>query len=79
MADPTDPRARAPEPDVLAKAFARCFATHDGAVVLAHLRRLTVERALGPDTTAPMLRHLEGQRQFVAQIESLIARGRDGG
>ena len=78
MPDRDEPAPAPPQPAELAKAFARCFGTRDGAVVLTHLRRLTVERALGPEAAAPMLRHLEGQRQLVAQIETLVARGRQG-
>jgi hypothetical protein len=78
MSDPTDPRAPAPEREVLAQAFARCFGDADGAVVLAHLRRLTQTRALGPEAADATLRHLEGQRQLVGQIEALIVQGRNG-
>ncbi len=58
-----------------AVAFARCFSTPDGARVLAVLRALTLDRALGPDTAEPILRHLEGQRHLVATILALAARG----
>ena len=62
----------------LAPSFARCFGTEDGQRVLGHLRALTLERALGPDAPESMLRHLEGQRQLVLTVQSLIARGRAG-
>lgn len=58
-----------------AAAFARCFATPDGARVLAVLRALTLDRALGPGAPEPMLRHMEGQRHLVATILALTARG----
>lgn len=62
-----------------APAFARCFAGPDGQRVLAVLRALTLERALGPDSGDAALRHLEGQRQLVATILALVARGRGDG
>ena len=60
-------------------AYARCFAGPEGEKVLAHLRALTLERALGPDASDPMLRHLEGQRQLVTYILAQFERGRRGG
>ena len=56
--------------------YARAFATSAGAAVLAHLRRITVERVLGPNATDAELRGLEAQRALVHQIESLIERGK---
>lgn len=64
--------------DRLARAFARCFAGDDGVRVLAHLRALTRDRVFGPEASDAALRHVEGQRQLVALIESQIARGRSG-
>lgn len=61
-----------------APSFARCFAGGDGARVLAVLRAMTLDRALGPDAPEAALRHLEGQRQLVATILALVARGRAG-
>lgn len=61
-----------------APSFARCFAGSDGARVLAVLRAMTLDRALGPDAPEAVLRHLEGQRQLVATILALVARGRAG-
>lgn len=58
------------------KSYARLFASHDGAVVLKHLRAITIERILGPDASDAQLRTLEGQRAIVRQIESMISRGR---
>jgi len=66
-----------PDRQRIERAFARCFAGPEGAVALAHLRRLTLERALGPEADAATLRHLEGQRQLVTRIAALVERGRD--
>lgn len=63
----------------LALAAARCFRGRDGEKVLAYLRATTLERALGPDASDTLLRHLEGQRQLVAHITLLVERGRKGG
>lgn len=70
---------RSEEVAELALAFARCFSGRQGDRALAHLRRLTQERHLGPEAGEAALRHLEGQRQLVAYIASLVRRGRDGG
>lgn len=61
-----------------APAFARCFAGPDGQRVLAMLKAMTLERALGPDASDAALRHLEGQRVLVATISALAARGSRG-
>ena len=68
----------APAADDPAPSFARCFAGPDGARVLDVLRAMTIERTLGPEVPEAALRHLEGQRQLVATILALVARGRDG-
>jgi len=75
------PRTNQPPPSheadtALAKCFTRTFEHDDGARVLAHLRSLTRERVLGPETPDSVLRHVEGQRGLVAYMERLIARGR---
>ena len=70
-ANPPPAKAR----DPLAGAAARCFATTDGAKVLAHLKAMTLDRALGPGADNAQLRHLEGQRALVAHLLALIARG----
>jgi len=70
-----DPRPGAAE---LALIAARCFQGGDGRRLLAYLRAITQERALGPDSTDAQLRHLEGQRQLVHHIQVLIERGRNG-
>ena len=56
--------------------YARAFATAAGAAVLAHLRRITIERVLGANATDAELRGLEAQRALVHQIENLIERGK---
>ena len=62
----------------LARAAARTFAAPEGRAVLDHLIDLTQRRALGPDAPVAALRHLEGQRQLVAYLAALAARGRAG-
>lgn len=62
----------------IARCFARCFGSEDGIRALAHLRALTLDRALGPQASDAQLRHLEGQRALVSLILALTARGRSG-
>ncbi len=57
-------------------AYAKTFSTDEGAIVISHLRRITIERVLGANATESELRSLEGARALVHQIESLILRGR---
>lgn len=57
--------------DELSQAFAKCFITREGKIVLSFLRRITIERYLGPDASHDELRHLEGQRHLVKKIETL--------
>jgi hypothetical protein len=80
MAEPTSPRpGPTPGPSTgLARSYARCFATPDGARVLADLEAQTLGRVLGPSADAAALRHLEGQRALVMRVRALIARGRAG-
>ncbi len=52
-------------------AYVRCFASREGRIVLSHLRKITIERYLGPDSSSDALRHLEGQRHLVSCILSL--------
>lgn len=75
---PTGPIPAAAAGTDPAPSFARCFAGGDGERVLAVLRAMTLDRALGPDAPEAALRHLEGQRQLVATILALVARGRAG-
>ena len=60
------------------KSYARAFMSAEGTRVLEHLRSITIERFLGPDASDAALRHLEGQRALVHQIELLIERGKNG-
>ncbi|WP_376957764.1 hypothetical protein ABNQ39_11625 [Azospirillum sp. A26] len=76
--DTTDPQTAVAADADPAPSFARCFAGRDGERALAVLRAMTLDRALGPDAPEAALRHLEGQRQLVATILALVARGRTG-
>lgn len=53
------------------QAFAKCFISREGQIALSFLRRITIERYLGPGATGDELRHLEGQRHLVKHIEAL--------
>ena len=59
------------------KNFTRTFNTPTGALVLQHLRSITIERFLGANATEAELRTLEAQRALVHQIENLIERGKN--
>ena len=61
----------------LLKAYVRTFRSESGRRVILHLRSITSERVLGPDASDAVLRHLEGQRQLVYYIASLVERGSD--
>jgi hypothetical protein len=63
---------------VLARQAARLFATPDGEAVLEHLKSMTLDRCLGPESGDNALRHLEGQRHLVLHLLALAARGRAG-
>ena len=54
---------------------AQIFSTPTGAEVLRYFRSITIEMVNGPNVSDHELRHLEGQRYFVAQIEQRIAHG----
>lgn len=56
-------------------AYAKTFLTPSGSVVLSHLRKITMERVLGPNASESELRTLEGMRSLVHQIEQLVSRG----
>ncbi len=60
----------------IAHEYARTFEGASGRAVIEHLRRITIERVLGPHATDGELRALEGARAIVHQIETLIERGR---
>lgn len=53
------------------QAFGKCFNSREGKITLSFLRKLTLERYLGPDCSTDVLRHLEGQRQLVGYMISL--------
>ncbi len=73
--DEASGQAREEGREDVAMTYARCFRTAEGQRVLEHLRRLTLDRTVGPATPNEVLRHLEGQRALVAHILSLVARG----
>jgi hypothetical protein len=75
---PTTPPAGEDAGLDLARQTARLFASGDGQALLAHLKGLTLDRCLGPDSGDAALRHLEGQRHLVLHILSLAARGHGG-
>lgn len=62
--------------DNIEQIYAKTFATTSGQKVIAHLRKITLERVLGPNASDAELRTLEGQRALVRQIEQLILRGK---
>lgn len=64
----------APDLD-LCRAYARCFASHDGQQVMTHLGTILARR-LPPTASDAELRHLEGQRCAIASIVAMIERGR---
>jgi 3-oxoacyl-[acyl-carrier-protein] synthase III len=72
-----DPASAEPV-DAVARAFAHCFRDGAGATVLEHLRKVFLDRRVGPSASDAELRHVEGQRSVVAHILALIERGRRG-
>lgn len=58
------------------KAYAQTFSSRSGEMVLEHLRKITLERVLGPNATDSELRSIEAQRALVHQISQMISRGR---
>jgi len=62
----------------LEKQYVRTFGTPTGRAVLGHMRKITIERTLGPNATDAELRWAEANRAFVHQIEQMIARGKNG-
>ena len=62
----------------LARAFGGCFRGNHGSLVLRHLRALTLDRVLGPESPDTLLRYVEGQRQLVAYICALVERANCG-
>ncbi|MEQ9683955.1 MAG: hypothetical protein RLO49_14715, partial [Rhodospirillales bacterium] len=78
FSEPTAADAGTGDGDRAARLAARCFRGADGAALLAYLKALTLDRALGPDATDAALRHLEGQRHLVRHLSHLIDLGRAG-
>ncbi len=70
---PSDRRSGSDDPT--AAAYAACFSCTAGRRVLSHLRAITIERRLGPDTPDTVLRFVEGQRHLVDTIAALVERG----
>ena len=66
-----EPTPAGTEETAVRDAFVRVFGSDAGRQVLAHLRRLTIERRLPPDAPDALLRFVEGQRSLVGQIEWL--------
>lgn len=64
--------------DAVARAFAHCFRDAAGAIALEHLRKVFLERRVGPSASDAELRHVEGQRSVVAHVLALVERGRRG-
>ncbi len=56
--------------------YVRCFSTSAGIAVLKHLRKITIERTLGPGSSDAELRGLEAQRALVHQMENMTQRGK---
>jgi len=59
----------------MAEDYARTFCTPAGRAVLRHLMARTHHRHLGPNASDAALRYLEGQRQLVAYLATMIERG----
>ena len=64
-----------PETPELAREFVRAFISNSGDAVLAHLRRMTVDRVLPPDCSDAALRHHQGECSVVFHILRMIERG----
>lgn len=62
--------------DAVCRTFHACFAGPHGEVVLAHLRRVFLDRRVPPAASDAELRHVEGQRSVVAYVLALIERAR---
>jgi hypothetical protein len=69
-ADPTKA-----ELDDWVKLTARLFSSADGQRWLAQVRQDKFGRSLAPAIPEAELRHLEGQRQMIRDIDALVAKG----
>lgn len=61
--------------DDIDKNYARTFMTPSGHAVLAHLRKITIERKIGINATNEELRWAAAQCALVHQIENLVSKG----
>ncbi len=57
--------------------FAAVFSGADGEQVLAHLKKITINRINGPEVTNDVLRHVEGQRHLVGLIDARVRAGQN--
>ena len=60
----------------LEKNFVRTFSTPSGRMVLEHLRKITIERALGPNARDSELSWVAAQCALVHQIERMAVGGK---
>jgi hypothetical protein len=65
------------ELDDWVKLNARLFSSADGQRWLAQVRQDKFGRSLSPAISEAELRHLEGQRQMIRDIDALVAKGMD--
>jgi hypothetical protein len=65
------------ELDDWVKLNARLFSSADGQRWLAQVRQDKFGRSLSPAIPEAELRHLEGQRQMIRDIDTLVAKGMD--
>ena len=72
-ADVAEPTAASVEDACLA-----CFASPPGRIVLAHMRRMFLDRRVPPSASDAELRHVEGQRSVVAWLVAMAAPDRAG-
>lgn len=56
--------------------FSSVFDTPDGVKVLEYLRNITIEKIIGPDKSTCALRHMEGRRSIVREIQQKTESGR---
>lgn len=66
--------ARQRKGEETARAFARCFATEDGQIVLEYLHQQVLFRTSDPNMPEAHLRFLEGQKQLVLLICQMMAK-----
>lgn len=66
---PTPPPEDQQPEEETRRAAERVFASHDGRLLLARLRQLTIDRRLGPNASDAEMRWLEAQRALVAWLE----------